>query len=53
MKATELIDELSRRVNEFGDGEVCLPDPLESWWYPVDSVHVDLAQQRYQLAPAD
>ena len=41
MKATEAIEELERLVNEFGDGEVTLPDPVERWWYSVDRIERD------------
>lgn len=32
MKATEIIEDLERLVNEFGDGEGQIPDPLEPGW---------------------
>lgn len=51
MQATELIEELARRVSEFGDGDVVLPDALEAWWYPVCRIDFDVSQQRYQLVP--
>lgn len=38
MKATEIIEELERQVNEFGDGDGQVPDPLENWWYNVDRI---------------
>lgn len=48
MKATEAIEELERKVHEFGDGELHIPDPLESWWYPVDRIEFDRSTQTYR-----
>ncbi len=53
MLATELAEKLLMGVAEFGDGEVTLPDPLESWRYPVHSVEFDTGTQSYQLDPDD
>lgn len=37
MLKTELIEELERDVQEFGDGPVKVPDPMQPGWYnPVD-----------------
>lgn len=49
MKATELIEELERLVNEFGDGECQIPDALENWWYPVDRVEREPGDNRYRF----
>lgn len=49
MRATELIEELERHVNEFGDGEVQIPDPLENWWYRVDRVEREIVDNAYRL----
>lgn len=51
MLATRLIEQLEARVNEFGDGEVVLPDPLEDWWYEVADIESDLGNRRYKLIP--
>jgi hypothetical protein len=40
MKATEALEEIERIVNEFGDYELQLPDPVERWWYPVTRIEV-------------
>jgi hypothetical protein len=49
VKATEIIEELERKVTEFGDGEVQLPDSMEAWWYPVDRVEFERSTQAYRL----
>jgi hypothetical protein len=49
--ATELAEQLLAKVAEFGDGEVRLPDPLESWWYPVYEVSFEHGKQEYRLSP--
>lgn len=49
MKATEVIEELERQVNEFGDGEVQLPDPLENWWYPVTRIEREPGDNVYRV----
>lgn len=51
MKETELIEKLERSVNEFGDKDVVLPDPLENWWYPVTDIELDLSNDRTKLVP--
>jgi hypothetical protein len=46
MKATEAIEELERLVNEFGDAELQMPDPIQaSWRNPVDRVEFDSERQ--------
>lgn len=40
MKATEALEELERIVNEWGDLELQIPDPVERWFYPVDRIEV-------------
>jgi hypothetical protein len=46
MKATEAIEELERVVNEFGDAELVIPDPIESSWQnPVDRIEFDSDRQ--------
>jgi hypothetical protein len=40
MKATEALEEIERIVNEFGDLELQVPDPIERWFYPVDRLEV-------------
>jgi hypothetical protein len=49
MKATEAIEELERNVNEFGDFELQIPDPVERWWYPVDRIEVVPENQALRL----
>ncbi len=49
MKATEILEELERKVNEFGDGEGKIPDPIEAWWYDVDRVEFDTGTQTYRF----
>lgn len=49
--ATELLEQLEQKVHEFGDGEMVLPDVFQDWWYKVDSVDFDFANQRYKLTP--
>lgn len=49
MKATEGIEELERIVNEFGDLELQLPDPVERWWYTVDRIEVAPESQAIRL----
>lgn len=51
MLATELIESLERQVNEFGDGEVVTPEPLEGWWLKVETVEFDYGNQRHKLLP--
>ena len=51
--ATELIEKLEQKVNEFGDGKVVLPDPLENWWYEVDDVEHDIPNQRFKLSSGE
>lgn len=51
MLATELLEKLEQKVNEFGDGEVVMPEALENWWYKVDDVEFDFANQRHKLIP--
>lgn len=53
MLATKLIEELESRVNEFGDGEIVLPDPLENWYYPLGSIELDISSMKYKLHPED
>lgn len=38
MKATEALETIERLVNEFGDCELQIPDPIERWWYRVDRI---------------
>jgi hypothetical protein len=39
VKATEAIEELERLVNEFGDADLQIPDPIQaSWCNPVDRI---------------
>lgn len=46
MKATEAIEELERLVNEFGDAELQIPDPIEAAWKnPVDRIEFDSERQ--------
>lgn len=40
MKATEALEEIERIVNEFGNLELQIPDPIERWNYPVDRIEV-------------
>lgn len=50
MKATEILEELERKIHEFGDGEGKLPDPLEArFWYDVDRVEFDRESQTYRF----
>lgn len=49
MKATELIEDLERLVSEFGDGEVCIPDVIERWRYPVHRVEFESEDQSFRL----
>lgn len=49
MKATEIRDELDVLINEFGDGEVQIPDPIENWWYPVDRIEREPGSNAYRL----
>lgn len=49
MKATEVIEELERLVAEFGDGEVCIPDLIERWKYPVHRVEYESEDLTFRL----
>lgn len=50
MKATEVIEELERQVNEFGDGECQLYDQLEPGWvYVVDRVEREPGSNSYRF----
>lgn len=49
MKATEIIEELERQVNEFGDGEGQIPDPLENWWYSVTRIEREPGANNYRF----
>lgn len=53
MRATELVEQLESRINEFGDGEVVLPDMLENWFYPIGQIELDLSTNRYKLLPEE
>lgn len=48
MRATQIIEELTRQVDEFGDGEVQFPDPLEQWWYQVDRIEREPGTNNYR-----
>jgi hypothetical protein len=49
MKATEVIEELERQVNEFGDGEAQIPDPLEKWWYGITRIEREPGSNAYRF----
>jgi len=49
LKATEIRDELDALVNEFGDGEGQIPDPIENWWYGVDRVEREPGTNTYRF----
>ena len=49
MKATEISEELERLINEFGDGEARIPDPIDAWFYSVDRVEFDHSTQTYHF----
>jgi hypothetical protein len=49
VKATEGIEALERLVNEFGDGELQIPDPLEAWWYDVDRIEREPGSNAYRF----
>lgn len=49
MRATEIIEELERKVNEFGDGETEIPDPIQSWWYKVDRIEYEPAERCFRF----
>lgn len=49
MKATDLVEELERKIAEFGDGECQIPDPLEGWWYRVDRVEREPGSNNYRF----
>ena len=46
LKATEAIEELERIVNEFGDAELVMPDPVEATYLnPVDRIEFNSERQ--------
>lgn len=49
MKATEIIEELASQINEFGDGEGQIPDPLENWWYSVTRIEREPGSNNYRF----
>lgn len=49
MKATEIIEELERKVNEFGDGEGQIPDLVENWWYAIDRIEREPGSNAYRF----
>lgn len=49
MKATEIIEELERQVNEFGDGDCQVPDALENWWYRIDRIEREPGSNNYRF----
>jgi hypothetical protein len=49
VRATEVIEQLERDVAEFGDGDVQVPDPLESWWYSVDRIEREPGTNAYRF----
>jgi hypothetical protein len=50
MMATEIVEELERLINEFGDGHGQIPDQLEhAWCNNVDRVEFDHVTQTYRF----
>lgn len=45
-KATEAIEDLERLVNEFGDADLVIPDPIEAAYLnPVDRIEFNSERQ--------
>jgi hypothetical protein len=47
--ATEIIEELERKVHEFGDGEGQIPDPIQAWWYNVDRIEYEPGERVFRF----
>lgn len=48
LTATEIIDELQRQVQEFGDGPGEIVDEMEpNWKYPITGVEFDSERQSH------
>lgn len=51
MKASEAIEELQRKVAEFGDGPLVIQDEMEdNWRYPVTDLEFDQKNQAYTIS---
>jgi hypothetical protein len=49
LKATEIRDELDALINEFGDGDGQIPDPLENWWYGITRIEREPGTNAYRF----
>ena len=50
MDALELIDELRRQVNEFGNGAVTVADQIQpEWLSPITDIEFSAADQAYTI----
>jgi len=49
VKATEIVEELERKIAEFGDGDGQIPDPFENWWYVIDRIEREPGSNAYRF----
>lgn len=54
MRATEARDRIDAVINEFGDAEIKIPDPLEdNWLLDVTDIRYDPERERIVIASED
>jgi len=50
MDALEIIEELQRKVNEFGNGQASVADQIQpEWRVPITDIEFDAVNQAYVL----